>query len=143
MTSTYFIPAKKLILMLLLWWMVAPCAFGEGADQSKKRATRLYEASGRYYEEQLYDSAVIVGALAIAPSAASIWCSRGSAFTSDTNAHFIASCCCCLSGVVAIRAMATTAIIPINIRNFFISLSYTYLMRGCVGRAASDAPRVR
>ena len=28
---------------------------------SRQEATRLYEASGRYYEEQLYDSAVIVG----------------------------------------------------------------------------------
>ena len=60
MTSTYFIPVKKLFIILLMCWMVVPYALGEGADKTKARAMQLYEASGRYYEKQLYDSAVIV-----------------------------------------------------------------------------------
>ena len=65
MTSTYFIPVKKLFLILLMCWMVVPYALGEGADKAKSKAMQLYEASGRYYEEQLYDSAVIVGEQAL------------------------------------------------------------------------------
>ena len=65
MTSTYFIPVKKLFIILLMCWMVVPYALGEGTDQTKSKAMRLYEASGRYYEEQLYDSAVIVGEQAL------------------------------------------------------------------------------
>ena len=65
MTSTYFIPMKKLFLILLMCWMVVPYALGEGADKTKARAMQLYESSGRYYEEQLYDSAVIVGEQAL------------------------------------------------------------------------------
>lgn len=64
-TSTFFIPFKKLFLIILLLGMVAPYALGERKDQTRLQAMRLYEASGRYYEEQLYDSAVIVGEQAL------------------------------------------------------------------------------
>ena len=51
--------------MILLWCVAVPYAFGEGAKPDKQEAVRLYEASGRYYEEQLYDSAVIAGERAL------------------------------------------------------------------------------
>lgn len=56
----------KLILLILLF--SATMAVGAAPSRqpvSKQEAMRLYEASGRYYEEQLYDSAVIVGEQAL------------------------------------------------------------------------------
>lgn len=64
-TSTVFSPTKKLFLLFLLWWIAAPYALGDATEHSKLRAMRLYEASARYYEEQLYDSAVIAGEQAL------------------------------------------------------------------------------
>lgn len=59
--------AKILLCLLLLTGSMtvdaAPKA--DGKTVSKQEAIRLYEASGRYYEEQLYDSAVIVGEQAL------------------------------------------------------------------------------
>ena len=60
-------------VMLILLLFTATSAVGAvPANQSdgkptvsRQEAVRLYEASGRYYEEQLYDSAVIVGEQAL------------------------------------------------------------------------------
>ena len=57
-------------LLLVLMLMTATSAVGANKSDGKpavdrKEAVRLYEASGRYYEEQLYDSAVIVGEQAL------------------------------------------------------------------------------
>ncbi len=61
----------KLILTLILF--TASIAVGAAPDNksqgkqavNRQEAMRLYEASGSYYEEQLYDSAVIVGEQAL------------------------------------------------------------------------------
>lgn len=56
----------KLILLILL--CTATIAVGAAPAKqpvNQQEAMRLYEASGRYYEEQLYDSAVIVGEQAL------------------------------------------------------------------------------
>ena len=56
----------KLILLILL--CTATIAVGAAPAKqpvNRQEAMRLYEASGRYYEEQLYDSAVIVGEQAL------------------------------------------------------------------------------
>ena len=61
----------KLILTLILF--TASIAVGAASDNksqgkqavNRQEAMRLYEASGSYYEEQLYDSAVIVGEQAL------------------------------------------------------------------------------
>ena len=61
----------KLILTLILF--TASIAVGAATDNksqgkqavNRQEAMRLYEASGSYYEEQLYDSAVIVGEQAL------------------------------------------------------------------------------
>lgn len=59
----------KFLLILLL--SIASIAVGAAPKSdgklavSRQEAVRLYEASGRYYEEQLYDSAVIVGEQAL------------------------------------------------------------------------------
>lgn len=56
----------KLILLILL--CTATMAVGAAPAKqpvNRQEAMRLYEASGRYYEEQLYDSAVIVGEQAL------------------------------------------------------------------------------
>ena len=57
-------------LLLILLFFTATMAVGaapksDGKTVSKQEAIRLYEASGRYYEEQLYDSAVIMGEQAL------------------------------------------------------------------------------
>lgn len=56
----------KLILLILLFSATMAVDAAPGKQPvSKQEAMRLYEASGRYYEEQLYDSAVIVGEQAL------------------------------------------------------------------------------
>ena len=56
----------KLILLILLFTATMAVGAAPGKQPvSKQEAMRLYEASGRYYEEQLYDSAVIVGEQAL------------------------------------------------------------------------------
>lgn len=56
----------KLILLILLCTATIAVGAAPGKQPvSKQEAMRLYEASGRYYEEQLYDSAVIVGEQAL------------------------------------------------------------------------------
>ncbi len=62
---------RQLFLSLLLFTaaitvVAAPDNKSGGkSTDNKQEAIRLYEASGRYYEEQLYDSAVIVGEQAL------------------------------------------------------------------------------
>lgn len=58
---------KILLCLLLLTGCVTVDAApkSDGKTVSKQEAMRLYEASGRYYEEQLYDSAVVVGEQAL------------------------------------------------------------------------------
>lgn len=52
----------KLILLILLCTATIAVGAAPGKQPvNQQEAMRLYEASGRYYEEQLYDSAVIVG----------------------------------------------------------------------------------
>jgi AraC-like DNA-binding protein len=53
--------AKILLCLLLLTGSMTLGAAPKSDKANRKEAIRLYEASGRYYEEQLYDSAVIVG----------------------------------------------------------------------------------
>ena len=56
----------KLILLILLFTATMAVGAAPGKQPvSKREAMRLYEASGRYYEEQLYDSAVIAGEQAL------------------------------------------------------------------------------
>ena len=58
--------AKLVLLMMLFTATMAVEAKPDGKSSvSRQEATRLYEASGRYYDEQLYDSAVIVGEQAL------------------------------------------------------------------------------
>ena len=56
-------------LILVLVFFAATMGIGAVTTSpsavSRQEAVRLYEASGRYYEEQLYDSAVIVGEQAL------------------------------------------------------------------------------
>ena len=56
----------KLILLILLCTATIAVGAAPGKQPvNRQEAMRLYEASGRYYEEQLYDSAVIVGEQAL------------------------------------------------------------------------------
>ena len=59
----------KVLLVLLLFTATTAVEAAPKSDGkptvSRQEAIRLYEASGRYYEEQLYDSAVIVGEQAL------------------------------------------------------------------------------
>ena len=58
----------KLVLCLLLFTATLAVDATPKSDSkpaNRQEAVRLYEASGRYYEEQLYDSAVIVGEQAL------------------------------------------------------------------------------
>lgn len=56
----------KLILLILLFTATIAVGAAPGKQPvNRQEAMRLYEASGRYYEEQLYDSAVIVGEQAL------------------------------------------------------------------------------
>jgi AraC-like DNA-binding protein len=56
----------KLILLILLFTATMAVGAAPGKQPvNRQEAMRLYEASGRYYEEQLYDSAVIVGEQAL------------------------------------------------------------------------------
>ena len=59
----------KVLLCLLLFTATMTVGAAPKSDGkptvSRQEAIRLYEASGRYYEEQLYDSAVIVGEQAL------------------------------------------------------------------------------
>ena len=60
--------AKLLLILLLSTASIAVGAAPKSDSKptvSRQEAVRLYEASGRYYEEQLYDSAVIVGEQAL------------------------------------------------------------------------------
>ena len=58
--------AKLLLCLLLLTGSMAIGAAPKADGKvNRQEAIRLYEASGRYYEEQLYDSAVIVGEQAL------------------------------------------------------------------------------
>ena len=60
--------AKFLLILLLSTASIAVGAAPKSDAKlavSRQEAVRLYEASGRYYEEQLYDSAVIVGEQAL------------------------------------------------------------------------------
>ena len=57
--------AKILLCLLLLTGSMTLGAAPKSDKANRKEAIRLYEASGRYYEEQLYDSAVIVGEQAL------------------------------------------------------------------------------
>ena len=53
---------RILLVLMLMTGVNTIGAKPEGkAGVNRQEAVRLYEASGRYYEEQLYDSAVIVG----------------------------------------------------------------------------------
>ena len=56
--------AKVLLILLLLTGSMTVGAKPDG-KVDRQEAIRLYEASGRYYEEQLYDSAVIAGEQAL------------------------------------------------------------------------------
>ncbi len=66
-TPSDYIAKILLLLLLLTGTMSVSAAPKAGGKQTANRqeAIRLYEASGRYYEEQLYDSAVIVGEQAL------------------------------------------------------------------------------
>ena len=57
----------RLLLVLLLFTATSAVGAAPKADGkvNRQEAVRLYEASGSYYEEQLYDSAVIVGEQAL------------------------------------------------------------------------------
>ena len=62
--------ARLLLVLLLFTATIAveavPARLPDGKPTvSRQEAMRLYEASGRYYEEQLYDSAVIAGEQAL------------------------------------------------------------------------------
>ena len=57
--------AKILLCLLILTGSMTVNAAPKSDKANRKEAIRLYEASGRYYEEQLYDSAVIVGEQAL------------------------------------------------------------------------------
>ena len=55
---------KKSAFIIVLMFMTLSVAASKSdgkAAVSREEAMRLYEASGSYYEEQLYDSAVIAG----------------------------------------------------------------------------------
>ena len=68
-TPSDYLTRLLLILLLLTATMTvgsAPTNKTDGKPTvSRQEAMRLYEASGSYYEKQLYDSAVIVGELAL------------------------------------------------------------------------------
>ena len=64
-TPSDYLARLILVLVFFAATMGVEAVTTSPRTDSRQEAVRLYEASGRYYEEQLYDSAVIVGEQAL------------------------------------------------------------------------------